>query len=289
MLKKRINSFFTVGWNIAYRKKGDKTFNIIDNVKTSWAADPFVFEYNGEVYIFAELLNYKRGKGCIGYSKLENGNFTPWKEVIIEKYHLSFPNIKEENGNIYIYPETNEDNSFYRYKAINFPDTWEKEKIYINDMQIVDSIFFKYDNDKYFMTYDIKKEPKKLLLFNVKDDEILLNTKQVLNDNDEEARPAGNILVEDNKYIRVAQNCVDFYGKSLKFFEFKINNNKYKEKLIKEINISDVIINKKMKFHGIHTYNISNNYEVVDLKFKRFLLYSVIQRIKRKIKRIIHK
>ena len=108
-----LKKLFVVGWNVAYRKKGQKEYKVIKNHFTSWSADPFVFEYNNEVYIFAEIFNLSRYRGCIGYTKLVDGKFTKWKEVIVEDYHLSFPNIQVEDGNIYIYPETQKSKIFY--------------------------------------------------------------------------------------------------------------------------------------------------------------------------------
>ena len=61
MLKE--TSLYAESWNVAWRKQGvgsilkDKKteFTVIKNSFRYWAADPFLFEYEGKKYIFAEL------------------------------------------------------------------------------------------------------------------------------------------------------------------------------------------------------------------------------------------
>lgn len=102
-------------------------FKAIKNSLRYWVADPFVFERDGETYIFAELFDYLRRRGVIGYSKLKaNGNFSSWKEIIVEPYHMSYPQIFEHDGEIYIVPETGSGHTLDMYRAVDFPDKWEK-------------------------------------------------------------------------------------------------------------------------------------------------------------------
>lgn len=79
-------------YRAAFRKKGGHAllddeavpFRAIKNNLRYWVADPFVFERDGETYIFAELFDYLRRRGVIGYSKLKaNGSFSSWKEIIV--------------------------------------------------------------------------------------------------------------------------------------------------------------------------------------------------------------
>lgn len=98
---------FAESWNIAWRNRPVASlledrgtpFIILKNSFRYWAADPFIFNYNGELYIFAELYDYITRKGVIGYCKWNGVRFGRWKKVIEEDYHLSYPYIFERDGN----------------------------------------------------------------------------------------------------------------------------------------------------------------------------------------------
>ena len=88
-------------WQVAYRllPQGSifsdlKTpFTAIPNSLRYTAADPFLYKYNEKTYLFAEIYDKKDGLGKIGYSVFDGKKFSPWKIIISEKYHLSYPNI----------------------------------------------------------------------------------------------------------------------------------------------------------------------------------------------------
>lgn len=92
MLKE--TSLYAESWNVAWRQKSrgsilsDKKteFNVIKNAFRYWAADPFVFEHGEKTYIFAELYDYVKCKGCLGYYELSSSS-PKWVSVIEEDYH----------------------------------------------------------------------------------------------------------------------------------------------------------------------------------------------------------
>ena len=70
MLKE--TNLYAESWNVAWRResvqrsilKDTKTeFRVIKNSFRYWAADPFIFEYAGKIYIFAELYDYVKRRG----------------------------------------------------------------------------------------------------------------------------------------------------------------------------------------------------------------------------------
>ena len=72
-------SLFAESWNVAFRlkKQGsifedlDSRFMIIPNSLRYWAADPMVFTYKNNTYVFAELYDYVRCRGILGYTKYD--------------------------------------------------------------------------------------------------------------------------------------------------------------------------------------------------------------------------
>ena len=100
------------------------------------------------------------------------------------------------------------------------------------------------------------------------------------------ARMAGNIIKENNCLIRVAQDCEGTYGRAINFNRIEeLTTEKYCEVTIRRIEPINVKCNAdKRCYDGIHTYNVNENYEVIDLKRNEVFhignLFNLFYRIK---------
>jgi len=82
-------ALFAESWNVAWRKKNRESiltdkitpFAIIKNSFRYWAADPFLFEHENQVYIFVELYDYIKCRGCLGYCKWDEKNLVAGKRL----------------------------------------------------------------------------------------------------------------------------------------------------------------------------------------------------------------
>lgn len=277
----------TVAWNVAFReKKSKKKFSIIKTGFLAWAADPFIYDYKNNTYLFAEYWEYKQNKGSIAVCNL-NTLKKKWTVIIRESYHLSYPQIFSIDGNIYMCPEANESHSIYLYKAIAFPDQWEKQSPLMENIRAVDTTFFSYNQEIYCFTYDLDHNSLLLLKLDKKNMKLSLSPNNPISNNRSIARMAGNVLQRNQKYLRVSQDCSHIYGKALVFHQFQIHWPDYEEKLITKITSDKIPVNNKINYYGIHTYNESARYEVVDLKFNHFNLLELYYRIKRKILKLL--
>lgn len=88
-------------------------------------ADPFLFEENGKEFVFFENFNYSSGKGKISCGILSGNKLEDVKDVLVKPYHLSYPNVFKENGDIFMIPESGHNNRLEIYKANEFPEQWE--------------------------------------------------------------------------------------------------------------------------------------------------------------------
>lgn len=273
--------FFAESWNVAFRKRTanilyedlDAEFTIINNSWRYWAADPFVFEYGDSVFVFAELYDYLRCRGIIGYCQIKDNQIGRWTPVIIESYHLSFPFIWEKDGEIYLMPEASESGKLCLYKAIEFPRRWEKISDIRENVKLVDTIPVD-DNKRYLLSYDVDNHSHhKVVLIDTVNIE---NDYVVCEDVANVKRSAGGLL--DNN-IRVAQNCTEAYGKGLIFYRYSFIKDQYKEEEICRINPDDLVYNRSIYLDGIHTYNQSKKFEVIDIKTRRFNLLNFFCRL----------
>lgn len=264
-------------YKVAYREKKVGTilcdtttpFHAIKNTWRYWAADPFVFEYNGDTYIFAELYDYLRRRGTIGYCKIaRDGKTTRWKSIISEKYHMSYPYICVHDHDIYIIPETMFGGTVDIYKAVKFPDKWEKINSFISDQHLVDTTFIKNNDTFYAVSCDMDGSiNQKLRIFEVTDTGNFIESMHgPVVDDISTARPAGKFFTINDRVIRVSQDCKEDYGMKINFLEVQSDfKSFYIEKVIKKIGSGDIKVCDIPNPLRIHTYNANDQYEVIDV------------------------
>ena len=260
-------------WNIAYiRGNWKNSFKInkiikIPNPKNRWFADPFVIKKGKNNYIFFEDFSLKKEKGSISCIKVNQHNKMEYfKEIIKENFHLSFPFIFKYNQNHFMVPESCENNSLRLYKCIKFPNKWIFYKKIIKNINCVDPVIFKWENNWILLTSKHKNELFYNKLYSY-------TSRNPLSDNwkplilgpviesDILGRNAGLIQEPKKKIYRISQaNMPGNYGDYIKVNKIlKVSKNKYHEKKIKNI-----FPFSKKNIRGIHTLNYVKNFTVFD-------------------------
>lgn len=282
-------------WQVAYRLKPEGSifsdtstpFIVIPNTRRYTAADPFLFTEKGILYLFVELFDKKEDRGKLGYAIFDGEKFSDWKMIISEPYHLSYPNIFKYKDDIYIIPESNESDTLYAYRAVNFPDKWEKIKNPIlKDRKLVDTTFLDYNEQHLMFTYDIAdNDNKKLYVYSIDESG---NVKDYINDfisnDDSSARPGGNFFTYKDDIIRVSQDCTGDYGIGVVFSRIKqCSPECYEEERVLRISPKDVKINKNF-ISGLHTYNANEKIEVIDFHVIDFDPMVQVRRVLNKLR-----
>lgn len=274
-------------WNIAYREAAENDFVFIDKSKDFkslreskqyWYADPFLFEYKNEIWLFTEAFDNISEKGLIACMKYVNGTFSEPEIVLEEDSHLSYPYVYEENGEVYMMPETMADGCIQIYKAVDFPHKWIRHKVLLKIEDAVDTVRYK---DKLITSVVTDSYAKKV---NV--DVYDVNTGDfvcTLHKESQLARGAGKVVSVKNSDIRPAQDCTDgVYGAGLVFYHITDNGDALQEKKLYTLKPGEFSIGNT-KAEGVHTYARSGNLEVLDFKRKRFNLRRLLWIIKRKL------
>ncbi len=263
-------------WIIAYRKKcagilscNDNKFKIIPNSLRYWCADPFLLEVENKTFLLFEMFDRLRGKGLIGYRYMNNGAYGKMRVLINEVGHLSYPfifEIRNGMGGIYVMPESND---LCVIKCFSIFCEGNRLKVVaehvVKQGKFADTTMLEYDGKKYWFTTDLSKgdNVSDLTIFN-EDFSCKLNKKGFFDKSN--ARMGGNFIVDNDKIIRVSQNCTNGYGTGLNFSNCYIKDGEYVENLIKSVSVDNIKLETKNKYDGIHTYNFNNEYEVIDLK-----------------------
>ena len=251
---------------IAYRKGGKGDYQIIEPPPYGWTADPFLVEYKGEIYLFAEIFLYKSERnGKIGYCKYKDGSFGDWEISMDKHWHLSYPNVFVRDDKLYMVPESYQLEEVAVYELIEFPDRWKKVKTLIDNVEYCDSTFMEYEEKHYMFTYErnIDRNKDKGVIYQIVDGK--LGEKRIVSTSQEGARAAGNIIVDGDKYLRVAQNGVPVYGSGIILYEIDSVWPHYKEHEIKRLKPKDFNPEWENNYIGCHTYNRLGELEVIDL------------------------
>ena len=231
-------------WFIAIKRRGDSLFDLSNLTEleappgTYWA-DPFLVEWAGKTYLFFEDYDYQ--KAVISVAEVVDMKVVNHRVILNEKKHLSFPAVFRDQDSFYMTPERSRAKKLVIYKAKNFPDRWDKFSVVAKG---------KYDDPVLRKTnegYEVwaTEGGNNLVVFfaiHLKGPWKLIRQEEVPH-----SRSAGHFIGN----LRPVQDLSKIYGGAIKF------------KLGNEIQHT---INPDWSdnLNGTHTFNISENYLVVD-------------------------
>lgn len=198
-------------------------------------ADPFLFVYRDTLFLFYEdKLLYKDGV----ISMIKTKDLEHWSKpvtVLKENCHLSYPWVFEENGHVYMIPETSHLRSIRLYEAENedlSSFTYKKTLLDSGD-NYSDSSIYKNLNCYYLMTTIRKNGENQLKLYYA--DRLfgpyLEHVNSPIAVSNKYGRNAGSVFEYDGCLFRPAQDCVNGYGDNVHILKIeKIGKHEYSEK-----------------------------------------------------------
>lgn len=287
--EKKINStlfkYLNNRYAIAFRKRSVHTlyednpskenFILIKNSIRYWRADPFLFKHNGTNYLFAELYDKRKSKGVLAYAKLHGMHCSRFHVCLEEDFHLSYPCVFQRDNQVFMIPETKENGNVTLYRAISFPEKWEKYTD-VCRLPCVDTTPFVLNDEYYYFTTiaSDKSTDDNLHLIREKDGLI----RKLLSDN-LCSRSAGSVIFSGDIMIRPSQDDTT-YGDAVVFNKVKSFDDNYSETVFRRIvppgkRKDDIEFSVTVKgydnnvFDGLHTYNVNDDYEVIDLRYPR--------------------
>jgi len=273
-------------WTIAYRKRGEKLlpenteapFQIIKNTWRYWCADPHLYERDGHTYVFAELYDRVLRQGVIGCCEISDGGCTPWRVVLKQPWHLSYPHIFQTDDEIYMIPESYVGKEIALFRASAFPNQWEKVKTLKSGCVAVDSTVFETESGKWLLTLEEHGGREDLVLYRFENGSLAEHGFTAA-EGDLNTRPAGHFFDYKDMMLRPAQDCTESYGCALNFYRVDaVEETAYRERLLQKIRPGQIRSDCPYPPEGIHTYNFSEHYEVIDLKgYERDWLFPIMR------------
>jgi len=258
-------------WSVAYRKIGGGSlhqgrkaeFTILPDDGRRYYADPFLLRHQGRTALFMEDFPYETSRGRISVVLIDdNGALTAPRPVLEEAYHLSYPNVFEYDGEVWMVPESGANASVDLYRAVDFPFGWRREARLLEGVTAYDATLL-HDEAGWWMFAATRQRRAtgwdSLSIFHApdlrgpwrpcQDNPVLLDARA--------ARPAGAVMPGSSAPIRPVQDCAAFYGAAIGLWRVdRLSCDAFEQTQIARIVAGQF---------GVHTYNSTPEFEVVDL------------------------
>ncbi|HEV7857553.1 MAG TPA: hypothetical protein VGO91_02800 [Pyrinomonadaceae bacterium] len=194
----------------------------VRDVAASFIADPFMIHTSDGWHMFFEVMNEGSGKGEIGLATSPDALFWTYQKIVLsEPFHLSYPYVFAWQDDYYLMPETLGARCVRLYRAVSFPSRWS----YLGDLVrglCADPSICYFAGRWWLFTCSTPTAHDTLRLHFA--DELRGRwfehpQSPIVAGDVRTARPAGRILVQDNRVIRYAQDCHQRYGHQVRAFE----------------------------------------------------------------------
>lgn len=250
-----------------------KSFKRIVPPMNRYWADPFVYERNDKIFIFMEEVYSSNNKGIISVMELDRDGKEQKPRIIIEEdFHLSYPFLIENEGTLYMIPESSEKREIRVYKCIEFPFEWEFEKTIMKDLTAVDSTVIFFEGLYWMFTniasHEATSTYDELYLFYAEDllsDNWISHPENPIVTDVKNARPAGSLYEMNGVLYRPSQNCSIRYGYGMQINRIlELTKNHFREEVVESI-----YPDWQKDLLATHTINSKGDFTVIDALIKR--------------------
>ncbi len=264
-----------VKWYLAVRRRKETVcfddpadYRLVLSPGDRFHADPFLFEREGKTFLFVEDFRYVDGRAVISYCEVApDGTFDLPIEVLRRPYHVSYPFIIEDEGEIYMMPETRENRTVELYRATRFPTDWELEAVLFSNVYMADATIKKINN-KFWMFATVSNgkysncDELSLFFSDALKGPWTPHPCNPLVSDVRRARPAGALFYDGERLIRPSQDCGKAYGYALVFCEIlTLDETAYEERPLSRL---EPCIS--LGHEGTHTYTRTDHFEIIDRK-----------------------
>ncbi len=221
-------------------------------------ADPFHFSWQNDDVVLMEEYSYF-SRGCIINFNVKTEEA---QKIINLSKHMSYPQIFEHENRLFVMPETAQNDNLMLFEFVN--GKWIFVHNLLENVKLVDATIFMNQGKFWLFATDGKNPNSHLNLFF--SDSLFGNwSPHPLNPvkiNVFGARPAGAIIMHENKILRPAQDCSSTYGFKIRVYEItKLSTEEFEEREINLIESNDAEFSE-----GLHTLNSYGKSTILDAK-----------------------
>ncbi len=190
-----------------------------------FAADPFAVTWQGRTVVFFEELDHRIGKGIISAIEFdEQGPVGEIFTVLDEPWHLSYPFLMEDGGELWMIPESSATKEVVLYRCTRFPDQWERHATLLSGVELSDATITQHEGRYYLFGVIREGSGGYSDTLSIYHADSLMGPwlphaqNPVLLDR-ANARPAGHFVTRDGQLWRPVQDCSRGYGAAVALAE----------------------------------------------------------------------
>ena len=236
-------------------------------------ADPFLFSYDGALYVFYEAYGFGERVAHIAVGRLEDGRLTPLGAVLQRPYHLSYPYVFRDGADIFLLPETHAARRIEVWRCTDFPHSWELYATALEGVSAADSMLFRHNGAWWLFTNiseyrDFEDHCSELHIFRTDGPSLRNLVPHRLNPvviGSDTARNGGRIAESDGRLHRPSQcNAHGIYGFGLNIMRIEeLNLDSYREVCIRTIKPDF-----RSGLTGCHHFDCHDGAFVVDVRLR---------------------
>jgi hypothetical protein len=263
-----------VGWRfladegdaVVHRKELPATgWNVLSDDGRHFYADPFPFTHGSGTWLFVEDFDHDKGKGVISVVDFdETGPVGPPRPVLRHPVHLSYPLVFEDQGEIWMIPETSAAGTIELYRATRFPDAWTRETVLVRDVVASDATCFRHDG-RWWMTATVRHGGSWSDALHVWHADTLCGPWRPHRNNPvlidiSCARPAGHVVRRHGRLVRPAQDGSRGYGSGLVLAEIeRLDEASFEQRVVARLTPGESWPGRRL-----HTLNHAGRLECID-------------------------
>lgn len=184
-------------------------------------ADPFPIVRQGETWLFVEDFDHTTQKGVISAIPFDtSGPAGPPRVVLETPWHLSYPFLIADRGEVWMIPESSGAKTLRLYRASPFPHRWVEEAILLDGVEVSDATILRVESG--FWMFAATRDGRgsfsdTLSLFSASSlvgpwkphpgNPVLIDASA--------ARSAGALVRRNGRLWRPVQDCSSGYGRAL--------------------------------------------------------------------------
>ena len=228
-------------------------------------ADPFAVTWQGRTCVYFEEFDHRTQKGVIAAVEFnDEGPTGAIFPVLEEPWHLSYPFLIEDGGQLWMIPESSSKREVNLYRCACFPGRWEHHATLLEGIEFGDATITRH-NGLYYMfgvTRDGGGYSDTLAIYYAREltGPWLPHDENPIMIDRANARPAGNIVRTGGTLWRPVQDCSRGYGTALGLAEIT----ELSPHIFRQVTRRTIIPSAVWPGRKLHTLNRCGRLEVID-------------------------